>query len=202
LTTRDVTNSCRVLAILGSPRRRGNSDTLAFEFLRGAASRGCGHTILIPTELGLAPCDGQNTCFKDGRCAIRDGMNDIYEQVLDAPYLLIATPVYFMGPPGPLKAFIDRFQAVWARSALLGEFDPNSPQRRSRHKVFAILAGATEAKPDMYRPTRSIIKAFSNVIGFEYAGDIVATGLDKAAEAAEREDLLEEAFTAGRDLVS
>jgi multimeric flavodoxin WrbA len=129
-------------------------------------------------------------------------MNDIYEQVLDAPYLLIATPVYFMGPPGPLKAFIDRFQAVWARSALLGEFDPNSPQRRSRHKVFAILAGATEAKPDMYRPTRSIIKAFSNVIGFEYAGDIVATGLDKAAEAAEREDLLEEAFTAGRDLVS
>jgi len=191
-----------VLAILGSPRRRGNSDTLAFEFLRGAASQGRGHTTLIPTELGLAPCDGQNTCFKDGRCVIRDGMNDIYEKVLDAPYLLIATPVYFMGPPGSLKAFIDRFQAVWARSAILGKFNPDSPERRSGHRVFAIIVGATEDKPDMYRPTRSIIKAFSNVIGFEYAGDIVAAGLDKADEAAERPALMEETFTAGRALVS
>ncbi len=202
MTTHNVTETGRVLAILGSPRRRGNSDTLALEFLRGAASRGHGHTILIPAELGLAPCDGQNTCFKDGRCTIRDGMNDIYEKVLDAPYLLIATPVYFMGPPGSLKAFIDRFQAIWARSVLLGEFDPDSPERRSEHKVFAIIVGATEEKPNMYRPTRSIIKAFSNVIGFGYAGDIVAKGLDKAGEAAERDDLLEEAFAAGQTLVS
>jgi multimeric flavodoxin WrbA len=202
LKTRDGTDAGGVLAILGSPRRRGNSDTLAFEFLRGAASRGHGHTILIPTELGLTPCDGQNTCFKDGRCVIRDGMNDIYEKVLDASYLLIATPVYFMGPPGSLKAFIDRFQAVWARSQILGKFNPDSPERRSGHKVFAIIVGATEEKPNMYRPTRSIIKAFSNVIGFEYAGDIVATGVDKAGESAKRDDLMKKAFAAGRTLVS
>ena len=202
MTTHNVTGAGRVLAILGSPRRRGNSDTLALEFLRGAASRGHGHTLLIPTELGLAPCDGQNTCFKDGRCLIRDGMNDIYEKVLGTPYLLIATPVYFMGPPGSLKAFIDRFQAVWARSSLLGEFDPDSPKRRSEHRVFAIVVGATEENSNMYKPTRSIIKAFSNVIGFEYAGDIVATGLDKAGEAAERDDLMRKVFAAGQTLVS
>jgi multimeric flavodoxin WrbA len=202
LTARDREDTGEVLAILGSPRRRGNSDTLAFEFLRGSASCGRGHTILIPAELGITPCDGQNTCFRDGRCVIRDGMNGIYEQVLDAPYLLIATPVYFMGPPGSLKAFIDRFQAVWARSAILGKFDADSPERRSHHKVFAIIVGATDEKPGMYRPTRSIIKAFSNVIGFEYAGDIVATGLDKPGDAAKRDDLMKRAFEAGRTLVS
>jgi multimeric flavodoxin WrbA len=195
-------NTFDILAILGSPRRSGNSDTLAFELLRGAATCGHGHTILIPSELGITPCDGQNRCFRDGRCVIRDGMNDIYERVLDTPYLLIATPVYFMGPPGSLKAFIDRFQAVWARSALLGHFDPDSPDRRSRHRVFAIIVGATEDKPTLYRPTRSILRAFSNVIGFEYAGDIIATGLDEPGDAAKRPDLMKKAFAAGRDLVS
>lgn len=190
-----------VLAILGSPRRRGNSDTLALEFLKGAENCGHSHTIIIPTDLGITPCDGQNRCFSDGRCVIRDGMNEIYEQVLHARYLLIATPVYFMGPPGSLKAFIDRFQAVWARSAVLGAFDPNSLERRSRHNAFAIIAGATEDNPAMYRPTRSIIKAFANVIGFQYAGDITATGLDKPGDAAKRPDLLKHAFDAARNLL-
>ena len=202
MARRDIKSSVDILAILGSPRRRGNSDTLALEFLRGAAGLGHRHTALTPTELGITTCDGQNRCFRDGRCVIRDGMNDIYEQVLAAPYLLIATPVYFMGPPGSLKAFIDRFQAVWARSAMLGRFDPDSRERRSGHKVFAIIVGATDDNPAMYRPTRSILKAFSNVIGFEYAGDIIATGLDQPGDAAERHDLMKEAFEAGRAFVS
>jgi multimeric flavodoxin WrbA len=192
----------RVVAILGSPRRRGNSDTLAFEFLRGAESQGHGYTLLVPTELGLSPCDGQNRCFREGRCVIRDGMNDLYDKVLQAHYLLIASPVYFMGPPGSLKAFIDRFQAVWARSAILGDFDPDSPERRSGHKAFAIIVEATEDNPSMYRPTRSILKAFLNVVGFEYSGDLIAAGLDKPGDAAKRDDLLKKAFAAGRSFVS
>jgi multimeric flavodoxin WrbA len=202
LTVRDPKEPAEVLAILGSPRRRGNSDTLAFEFLRGAASRGYGRSVLIPSEMGLAACDGRNRCFSDGRCAIRDGMNEIYDKVLEATHVLIATPVYFMGPPSTLKAFIDRFQAVWVRSALLGEFDPDSPERRSRHKVFAIIVGATEDKPAMYKPTQSILKAFSNIIGFQYSGELVADGLDRAGDAAKRDDLMKRAFTAGRTLVS
>jgi multimeric flavodoxin WrbA len=202
VSAKDEAHAERIVAILGSPRRRGNSDTLAFEFLRGAESRGYGHTIIVPTEMGLSPCDGQNQCFKDGRCIILDGMNRLYERVLRASHLLVATPVYFMGPPGSLKAFIDRFQAVWARSAILGSFDSDEPERRSQHKAFAIIVGATEYKSSMYKPTLSILKAFFNVIGFEYAGDLVAAGLDKPGDAAKRDDLLKRAFEAGRSLVS
>jgi multimeric flavodoxin WrbA len=191
-----------ILAILGSPRRRGNSDTLAHRFLEGAESRGFGHDLIIPTDLGLSPCDGQNQCFEDGRCVIRDGINEIYERVLRTPRLLIATPVYFMGPPGSLKSFMDRFQAVWARSAILKAFDPDGPKRRADHKGFAIIVGATRENPAMYRPTRSIIKAFFNVTGFEYAGDLISTGLDKAGDATSRPDLLDKAFAAGQAFAS
>jgi multimeric flavodoxin WrbA len=191
-----------VVAVLGSPRRRGNSDTLAMEFLRGAESRGMKYSLIVPTDLGLSPCDGRNRCFKDGRCAINDGMDPVYDRVLEAPYLLVATPVYFMGPPGSLKAFIDRFQAVWARSAILGEFDPDDPSRRSGHRMFAILVGATEEDMNMYRPTRSILKAFANVIGFTYTGDLIAGGLDRPGDAAGRTDVLKRAFEAGQQFVS
>jgi multimeric flavodoxin WrbA len=192
----------RITAILGSPRRRGNSDMLAHEFLRGAASQGYEHDIIIPTDLGIAPCDGGNRCSADGMCVIRDGMNEIYDRVLAATHLVIATPVYFMGPPGSLKAFIDRFQAVWARSAILHTFDPGSPEWRAAHKAFTIYTCATKDDPKMYRPAVSIIKAFLNVTGFAYAGELIATGLEKPDDAGDREDLLKQAFTAGQTFVS
>ncbi len=191
-----------ITAILGSPRRRGNTDTLAMEFLRGAAERGSDHRLIVPADLGISPCDGNSLCVKNGNCIIRDGMNEIYEQVLNSPYLLIATPVYFMGPPGSLKVFIDRFQAVWARGAILKTFDPDSAQRRAKHKAFAIVTAAAEEEPAMYRPTISIIKAFLNVTGFDYAGEIIATGLDEPGDALKREDLLRRARKAGGQFVS
>jgi multimeric flavodoxin WrbA len=187
-----------ITAILGSPRRRGNSDILAQEFLKGAASNGYEHNLIVPADLEISPCDGGNQCIHDGRCIVRDGMNGIYDRVLESTHLLVATPVYFMGPPGSLKSFIDRFQAVWARSAILKTFDPDSEERRANHKAFAIIVCAARDKPNMYRPTRSIIKAFLNVTGFAYAGELIATGLDKAPAVRSRDDLLKQAFEAGQ----
>jgi multimeric flavodoxin WrbA len=187
-----------VLTVLGSPRRDGNTDVLATEFLRGAASAGFQPRFIIPTDLGMSPCDGLNQCFTAGKCVIQDGMNEVYEDVLTATHILVATPVYFMGPPGSLKSFIDRFQAVWARFEILKEPRPDAASR----KAFAIIVGATPDEGKMYRPTISIIKAFLNVTGFTYAGEIVATGLDDKIEAGERKDLLARAFEAGREFVS
>jgi multimeric flavodoxin WrbA len=188
----------RVLAVLGSPRRNGNTDTIITEFLRGAASAGFEPKFIVPTDLGISPCDGMNQCFETGRCVIKDGMNAVYEDVLSATHIVIATPVYFMGPPGTLKSFIDRFQAVWARFEILKEPPPAAAGR----KGFAIVAGATPEEGKMYRPTISIIKAFFNVTGFSYAGDMIAAGLDDGVEAGERRDLLSRAFEAGRTFVS
>ena len=188
----------RVLAILGSPRRDGNTDTIATEFLRGAASAGFEPAFIVPSDLAISPCDGMNQCFKTGKCVIKDGMNEIYEDVLGATHILMATPVYFMGPPGSLKTFIDRFQAVWARFEILKETQPESGLR----KGFAIVVGATPEKGKMYRPTLSIIKAFFSVTGFTYGGEIVAAGLDERMEAGEDKALLTRAFEAGRAFVS
>ena len=171
------------------------------EFLEGAKEAGFGHRLIVPSDLGISPCDGTSICLRDGKCIIQDGMNAIYDQVIESPYLVVATPVYFMGPPGSLKSFIDRFQAVWARSAVLKTFDPDTAERRAAHKAFAIVTCAREDEPSMYRPAISIIKAFLNVTGFDYTGELVAAGLDDADGALKREDLLRQAREAGRRFV-
>ena len=188
----------QVLAVLGSPRRNGNTDTVAMKFLGGTASAGYESRVIVPTDLGISPCDGMNQCFADGECVIKDGMNEIYESVLAATHMLIASPVYFMGPPGSLKCFIDRFQAVWARFEVLKKPRPEPAGR----KGFAIVAGATPEEGKMYRPTISIIKAFYNVAGFSYAGELIAAGLDNRVDAARNEELMARAFEAGKAFVS
>jgi len=191
----------RLICILGSPRRDGNSDTLAKRFMLGASESGIESKIIIPSELGISWCTGDNQCFKDGRCIIRDGMNEIYELVINSKWLLIATPVYFMGPPAPLKAFIDRFQAVWARARILNSFDPDDPERRESHKAYAIVV-ASQSNPKMVKPALSIIKAFFNVTGFSYGGELIATGLESKNDALRNKDISERAYSLGRNLKS
>ncbi len=189
----------RLICILGSPRRDGNSDTLAKRFIIGASESGIESKVIIPSELGISWCTGDNQCFKHGRCIIMDGMNEIYELVINSKWLLIASPVYFMGPPAPLKAFIDRFQAIWARARILNSFDPDDPERRGSHKAYAIVV-ASQSDPKMVKPTLSIIKAFVNVIGFSYAGELIATGLESKNDALHNKDILERAYSLGRNL--
>jgi multimeric flavodoxin WrbA len=124
-------------------------------------------------------------------------MNEVYDEIVGAKYLLVATPVYFMGPPGSLKGLIDRFQAVWARSAILKTFTPDNPERQEDHKAFIIITAATPDRPPMYRPALSIVKAFLNVTGFDCVGQMVAGGLESKDDARARADLLKQAFTAG-----
>lgn len=192
-------NNEQLVCILGSPRRHGNSDTLAERFIQGASTRQIKSRIIIPSELGITWCTGDNQCFRDGNCIIRDGINEIYEVVINSRWLLIATPVYFMGPPGCLKAFIDRFQAVWARAKILKMFNPDDPERRKVHKAFVILV-ASQTDPKVVKPALSILKAFINVIGFSYAGELLAMGLDSKQDASLRNDLLEHAYRMGANL--
>ena len=62
----------QVICILGSPRREGNTDRLAREFLRGVESQGLQTKTIIPTELGISWCDGGNQCFVDGAFLLHD----------------------------------------------------------------------------------------------------------------------------------
>ena len=109
----------RVLGIMGSPRIKGNTDLLLDEALRGAQSQGAEVEKIIVDELKIAPCREYYSCLKDGNCAIRDDMDDIYPKLLGADGVIVASPIFFYGLTSQVKALIDRCQALWSRKYIL-----------------------------------------------------------------------------------
>jgi len=104
--------SKKVLIVVASPRKDGNSELLAEEFARGAAEAGNQVEIVRLREMELNFCRGCLACQKTHRCVISDGASAVLERVQHAVALVFATPVYYYAVSGQLKTFLDRMGLV------------------------------------------------------------------------------------------
>lgn len=184
----------KLLAIAGSPRRDGNTNLLLEQVLSGARSRGVIVNKLIACDLKITPCTGCNNCWKTGDCRFEDEMQDVYQLLLDADYLVVASPVYFSGVSAQLKTLIDRCQAIWARKYVL-----KVPLRSNniRPKGFFISAAGSPSGSKVFSGALSTIKALFHVLEVEYAGDLLCYGIDGDGAITKRLDLLKQAFEIG-----
>jgi multimeric flavodoxin WrbA len=97
-----------ILGLCASPRQ-GNSEFLldkALEIVSGPEIQ------IKRFSLGrkpLAPCDacGAHKALK-GECRIKDAFQEMRDLWLEADVIIYSFPVYHMGIPGQLKAFLDR----------------------------------------------------------------------------------------------
>ena len=70
----------RILGILGSPRRGGNSETLARKVLEGAAENGWVTDVIRLQDLEINGCTDCRRCWSGGSpCVIDDDMDKVYE---------------------------------------------------------------------------------------------------------------------------
>jgi len=98
----------KVLGISGSPRVGGNTDLIVQESLNAASEEGAVVRLLRICDCNLKPCDACRVCFGSGECAIKDDIEKLYQAVMDADGLILASPVYFQGVTAQMKTFIDR----------------------------------------------------------------------------------------------
>lgn len=184
----------KVLGIMGSPRIRGNTDLLLDEALRGAQNEGAAVEKLVVDRLNIAPCREYYVCLKEGNCAIRDDMDEIYVKLLNADGIIVASPIFFYGLTAQLKALIDRCQATWARKYVLKQKLPDS----ARKGAF-IGVGATRGKR-LFDGSRLTIKYFFKAINIEYSVELLIPGVDKKGEIKEHPTALSDAFKLGERL--
>lgn len=103
----------KVFIVSSTPRSSGNSDILAEEFARGA--REAGHSVekVSLRDIELKFCIGCMRCHERGKCALKDGVNDLLPVIKEADVLVFATPVYYYGMSGQLKTFLDRLNPLY-----------------------------------------------------------------------------------------
>lgn len=100
-----------VLGIVGSPRRDGNTNILVSEIIRGTRDKYDAKTELIFLDDYLShPLRDCKLCRNtEGECTIDDRCEELLSKVLKNQYLIIGSPLYWYGPSGQLKIFLDRW---------------------------------------------------------------------------------------------
>ena len=104
----------KILIILGSPRKKGNSATLAYKLSEGAVELGVDVESVYLNGLNFKPCQGCEKCQEEtfSGCAIEDDMNQLYSKLQEAKSIVIASPIYWFNISAQTKTFIDRLYAV------------------------------------------------------------------------------------------
>ena len=86
----------KVIGIVSSPRKGGNTEILVREALKAAREAGAETELVSVAKKSISPCDGCGACEKNGICKIKDDMQVIYQQLESADGIVFGTPVYFL----------------------------------------------------------------------------------------------------------
>jgi multimeric flavodoxin WrbA len=185
----------KVLGIMGSPRLKGNTDLILDEALQGAASSGAEVEKVVIDRLKIAPCKEYYACLRDGKCVIKDDMDDIYGKILGADAVIIATPIFFYAVSAQTLAFMSRGQALWARKYVLNSLD--IPVKKGAF----IGVGATRGAK-LFDGPKLTVNYFFKAINAEYSGELLIRGVDKKGEIKGHPTALKEAFELGKRLAA
>jgi len=153
----------KVLVLSSSPRKGGNSDTLCDRFLAGALEGGHAAEKVFLRDQDINYCTGCGACTKGAKkCAQKDDMADVLDQMVHADVIVMATPVYFYTMAAQMKTLIDRTCARY--------------QEISHKEFYFILAAADGNKKAMHRTLEGFRGFTSCLDGAQEKGVIYGTG--------------------------
>jgi multimeric flavodoxin WrbA len=184
----------KVLVLLGSPRRRGNSAILADQISKGAKSAKAKVETIYLHGRNIAPCKACFTCQKKGStgCAIQDDMQDIYLKLTEADAWVIASPVYWFTMSAQTKIFMDRCFGLPAYHK-----DP------FRGKRIAIAMTYGDKDP-FASGCVNALRTFQDGYGYTEStifGMVYGSAMD-AGQIRSNDTVMQEAFDLGRRLVA
>lgn len=180
----------RILGIVCSPRKGGNTEILVTEALAAAREAGGETELVLVADKNIAACDGCGACRETGICKVKDDMQTIYEQLERADGVILGTPVYFLNVTAQAKAVMDRTYALlWGR--------------KLRGKVAAAIVAARRLGAGQ---VLSILYPFFAVHRMIIAGGGVGYGVEKGdvregVGGSPTLSALEEARAVGRNVV-
>jgi multimeric flavodoxin WrbA len=185
----------KVLVVIGSPRKEGNSATLAKQVAAGAEASGAAAEIFYLHDMNIQPCTACDACRQetDGGCVLDDDMQPLYPKLREADALVIASPVYWFTVSAQTKLFMDRWYALGGHQ----EYAAFAGKRigivlaYGDHDPF--VSGAVNA-------LRTFQDAF-NYVGANIVGMIYGSATE-AGEIGDNGDLMDKAYELGKQICS
>lgn len=186
-----------ILAIYGSPRKRGNTSVLLERAVRGATDCGVLVEEIFLRDLSISPCLEMYACRKTGRCGIRDDFDSLRDKLLSCDALMLASPIFFYSVSAHTKIFMDRCQEFWSKKYLIDQapFGLRTPTR----KALFISAGATRGGK-LFDGVLLSMRYFLDTLDMQLWGSLLYRGLDGQSDVLEHPEYMEETYRTGKEL--
>jgi multimeric flavodoxin WrbA len=180
----------KILGIMGSPRKNGNTHVLISKILESAQKEGADTKMIFLSDLIIKECDGCYSCWKGQKCGKNDDMNNIYPLIINSDILIFGTPVYWFGPTALMKAFIDRFVYF------------NCPENRAKIKgKSAILVVPFEDEDiETATPLLQMFEKSLDYLEVKLIERFIVPGVTKKGEVIEKTDIMKTCYALGRKL--
>jgi len=98
----------KVVGIVGSPRKNGNTEMLTAHTLKAIAEEGLDTELIPLAGLDIRPCNACMVCGQEERCPIEDDLFPIYLKMKAADGIILASPVYFGSATALIKSLMER----------------------------------------------------------------------------------------------
>ena len=175
----------KIIGIIASPRKEGNTAWVVNTILDGAKDRGAETQSWYFSDLDIGPCRGCLCCHdgnRDRGCIIDDDMQELYVAIEAADTIVLGTPVYMGQMSAQAKIITDRLFAQ-----ISPRFSPYYKDKAAKKKMVLVF---TQGNPDpgMFGVYFDYTKHMFQLLEFDVREVVVVAGM-REKPALEREDL-------------
>lgn len=189
-----IIDHMRVLALIGSPRKGGNSDILADEVLKGVRQAGSDTQKIYLDDFFVRPI-GQVADNSRARHDTRadDDFLKILDVFLDSDIIIWSTPIYWAGVSAQMKCFIDRLSSYFNNPHYADRFT-------GKGHIFLCTFGRNDK--DYSKMVTEPIKNTIETLRGIYLGDICVPSCYEKGKIREKHEILKQAHELGKDAVA
>lgn len=182
----------RILALVGSPRRKGNTDLMTDALLQGAEEHGAEVQKIFLEDYNINPIRDCRECRSKGGgcCSVEDDAFDLIEKMFTSDIIVFATPLYWYTFSAQMKAFLDRWSC-----------DLDKVKKNVTRKKGFLVHVRTDPSREVAEPLIQAMNWSLNYVGMDYLGDVEAIGREKGL-IADNEENLKRAYESGKYLAS
>jgi multimeric flavodoxin WrbA len=156
----------RILALIGSPRKGSNTDTLVDQLLAGARERGHTGEKLYLYDYEIAPCIDCRRCKEPPyACVLSDDTLAIHPKIEEADLIIFGTPLYWYGPTAMMKLLIDRLRPYIASGRLEGK--------------KGVVVAPSEEGPEACEGLVEMFRRSFAYLGMQFAGAVLPKAYER-----------------------
>ena len=176
----------KISVLMASPRKNGNTASLLRPMVETFEQNGAGTEVIWLYDKKIEGCIACLSCQKDHTrfgCAHDDDMQEVFDAVIKADVLLLATPIYSWYCTAPMKAALDRL--VYGMNKYYGEVEGPSLWEGKKVAILTTCGYKPERGADLFEEG---IKRYCKHSKLQYIGMRAARDLGYKKEFASEEN--------------